>query len=184
MCPMNIEHISANRMIAELSEGVASRYASNGGKPEIAKVKYSHDAMIDLVIENPWIHQNQIADHFGYTATWVSIVFSSDAFKERLEMRKAELVDPAIRATLEERSKALVSKSLEVLMAKLEKPNVSDAVALKAFELGAKAVGLGGNAGVPAMVINADHIENLAGRLVQLRGQAYGAVAEGEAHVV
>jgi hypothetical protein len=172
-------------MLEELSHEAPTRYESNGGKPEIARVKYSHDAMIDLVISDPWIHQNQIAAHFGYTAPWVSIIFSSDAFKERLEMRKAELVDPVIRATLEERSKALVSKSLEVLMEKLSKPNVSDAVALKAYELGAKAVGLGGQGAQVAVTINADHIENLAGRLIQLRGQAYAPhILQGEAREV
>lgn len=148
-------------------------------KPSIQKVRYTHDGMIDLIIENPWISQNQIAAHFGYTAPWVSIIFTSDAFRERLEMRKEELVDPAIRATLEERMKALVSRSLDVLMEKLGKPasSVSDAVALRALELGAKAIGMGGNQAPQTTVINAGHIENLAERLVQLRGQAYGGVS-------
>jgi hypothetical protein len=147
-------------------------------KPEIAKVRYTHDAMIDLIISDPWISQNQIAAYFGYTVSWVSIIFSSDAFKERLEMRKEELVDPAIRATLEERMKALVTRSLDVLMEKLNKPasGVSDTVALRALELGAKAIGMGGNAPATPVTINAGHIENLAERLVQLRGQAYGAM--------
>ena len=47
--------------MSEPLQGTAS--AANS----IARVKYSHDAMIDLIIANPMIPQGQIAQHFGYT---------------------------------------------------------------------------------------------------------------------
>ena len=99
----------------------------------IAKVRYTHDAMIDLVIENPWISQNEIGARFGYTATWVSLIFSSDAFQERLTARKTELVDPTLRASIEERLRAVASRSLDVLLEKLNKPaaSVPDNLALE-----------------------------------------------------
>jgi hypothetical protein len=112
----------------------------------LKNVRYTHNAMIDLIIQNPWIKQYEIADHFGYTQGWVSQVFSSDSFQARLAERKEELVDPAIRATVEERFKALVLQSLEVLKKKLESPAVSDELALGALNGAAKALGYGARA--------------------------------------
>jgi len=112
-------------------------------RPQIAKVRYTHDAMIDLVIARPEISQNQIAAHFGYTPSWVSTVFASEAFQERMAQRKEELVDPFIRRSVEERMKALVIQSLGVLQEKLEQPGVSADVALEAFKASTKALGYG-----------------------------------------
>ena len=136
-----------------------------------AKMRYTHDAMIDMVVENPWIAQGELAKAFGYTEAWVSLIFSSDAFKERLEQRKAELIDPTIRASIDERLRAITIRSLEVLGAKLAKhpDQVPDNLAIKAAELGAKGLGIGGNA-VPNMQLPPNHLELLAQRLVQLQG--------------
>lgn len=116
------------------------------GKGALKHVRYTHDAMIDLIIASPWIKQYEIADHFGYTQGWISQVFASDSFQSRLAERKEELVDPAIRATVEERFKALVLQSLEVLKKKLEAPVVSDELALGALNGAAKALGYGARA--------------------------------------
>lgn len=109
-------------------------------------VRYSHDAMIDLIISNPWTRQREIAAHFGYTEGWVSQVFTSDSFQSRLAERKEELIDPAIRSTIEERFKALVYQSFEVLKRKLEGPQVSDDLALGVLNGAAKALGYGARA--------------------------------------
>lgn len=108
----------------------------------IARVKYSHDAMIDLLIADPKISQGKIAEIFGYTQAWVSRVMCSDAFNARLAERKTEMVDPVIRMTIEEKFRAATTKSLEIVMDKLEKvPNVD--TAFKMMEIGVKALGLG-----------------------------------------
>ena len=111
-------------------------------RPQVAKVRYSHDAMIDLVIQNPGIAQNEIAAAFGYTPSWVSTIFASDAFQARMAMRREEVIVPAVRATIEERFKALVIQSLEVLRRKLE-VQPSDELALGAATIAAKALGYG-----------------------------------------
>jgi hypothetical protein len=117
------------------------------GQPGALKaVRYTHDAMIDLIIANPWTKQREIAGHFGYTEGWVSQVFTSDSFQSRLAERKGELVDPAIRATIEDRFKALVAQSFEVLKRKLEAPQVSDDLALGVLNGAAKALGYGARA--------------------------------------
>lgn len=111
----------------------------------IKKISYTHDSMIDFIIANPWVNQGDIAKHYGYTQGWVSQVFASDAFQHRLAERKEELVDPVLRASIEEKFKALVNRSFAVLMGKLEKPDgqVSDETALRAMEIASKALGYG-----------------------------------------
>ena len=108
----------------------------------IARVKYSHDAMIDLIIANPAVSQNQIAAHFGYSVPWVSRVMNSDAFLTRLAIRKSDLVDPVISFSIEEKFKALADKSLDVVLEKLTITNSAD-LALKGLEIASKALGYG-----------------------------------------
>ena len=141
-------------------------------KPSIQKVRYSHDAMIDLIVMNPAISQGELAEVFGYTQGWVSIVINSDAFQARLEQRKAELIDPTIRVTLKERFTAVVARSLEVLQEKLaqDPSKVPDNLALRAAEMGAKALGQGGHAPPPPAPL--DHLNTLAGRLLALQGRS------------
>ena len=63
------------------------------GKDAIARVKYTHDAMIDLIVAQPGVKQGEIAKYFGYTQAWVSRIMNSDAFLARLAQRKADLVE-------------------------------------------------------------------------------------------
>lgn len=109
----------------------------------IERVRYSHDAMIDLILVNPGIHQNEIARHFGYTPAWVSRIMCSDAFQARLAERKSELVDPTIVASTQERLEAVARKSLDLLLEKLEVPGASTDLVVKAVEVSTKALGYG-----------------------------------------
>jgi hypothetical protein len=106
------------------------------------RVRYTHDAMIDLVIANPAISQNAIAAHFGYSVGWVSRIFNSDAFQARLAQRKGDLVDPSIVLTIEEKLKALAGRSLDIVQEKLDQiPSFDNA--FKVLELSTKALGYG-----------------------------------------
>lgn len=108
----------------------------------ISRVKYTHDAMIDLMIAKPDITQNQLAAHFGYTPPWVSRIVNSDAFQARLAQRKGDIVDPALTLSIEEKLKALADKSLNVILDKLTLSENPD-LATKALELTTKALGYG-----------------------------------------
>lgn len=136
----------------------------------IARVRYTHDAMIDLIIKNPWISQNEIALHFGYSVGWISQIFCSDAFQARLAEKRIEVVNPELRATIEERIKALAVQSLAVLQEKLNRPAsaIPDNLALRAAEFGAKALGLGAHSAPPAPPAG-DRLTILADRLVVLQ---------------
>lgn len=108
----------------------------------IARVKYSHDAMIDLMIENPAISQGELAAKFGYTQAWVSRICNSDAFLARLAQRKADLIDPTVAASIEEKLRALASASLDVVLEKVTLTRNPD-LALNAAKLSTTALGFG-----------------------------------------
>ena len=133
----------------------------------LQKIRYTHEDMIDTILAEPAISQNALAQRYGFSAAWVSTVMSSDAWKAALAARRTEMVDPTLTLTMNERFGALAEKSLAVLMEKLSAPKVSDTVALRAFELGAKALGVGGHAPPPAP--SADHLAQLANRLIELQ---------------
>lgn len=108
----------------------------------IARVKYTHDAMIDLIIANPAMKQGEIAKHFGYTQAWISRIFNSDAFQARLAARKKEIVDPSLILTVDEKLRAVASKSLDIVLEKLEASPSMDQ-ALEAVNITSKALGYG-----------------------------------------
>jgi hypothetical protein len=150
------------------------------GGGAIAKLRYSHTDMIDFIIANPGVSQGALAIRYGYTQSWISLVMSSDAFKSAMAARREELIDPTLLATVNERFTAMTTRSLERLMEKLDAPAVSDNVVLKAVELGAKAMGIGGNAVPPPPP--ADHLAQLANRLIDLQSRVrQGVTLDGQA---
>ena len=128
------------------------------GRPEIEKVRYTHMAMIDLMIADPGISQGSIAQHFGYTQSWVCTVMNSDAFQSMLASRRAELVDPAIMVSIEEKFKALASVSVEKLIEYVNRPVVAidPEILVKAAALGAKTMNLGGHKTSQTVIISSD----------------------------
>jgi len=160
-----------------MASHAAVEYVGRGTVPslveKVPKMRYSHEGMANLILENPWISQNQLAAHFGYSPGWISTIITSDAFQSLLATRRAELIDPELRLTLEERFRALTAQSLRILQDKLSRPadQVPDQLALRAAELGAKALGIGGNAPPPPAPNPADYLPALAERLMRLQGR-------------
>jgi DNA-binding MarR family transcriptional regulator len=111
--------------------------------PAIASVRYTHDAIIDTILENPGVSQGDLSRMFGYTQSWMSIIINSDAFQERLAERKGELVDPRITASLEERAESVARLALDRLMDEIERPGpkkIQDLVAAAKIGLGDRMV--------------------------------------------
>ena len=167
---------------ALLSEMDQSPPAPPGRENAIAKVNYSHVDMIDFIIAHPQVSQGKLAARYGYTQAWICQVMQSDAWRSLAAKRREELVDPTLLLTINERFAALTSLSLDRLMQKLEAPQVSDNVVLKAVELGAKALGVGGNAAPSAPA--ADHLAQLAERLVALQSNVRKGITYEDAEVV
>lgn len=108
----------------------------------IKKVSYTHDAMIDEILQDPNITGVQLAKKFGYTQAWISRIKASDAFKERLAKRKGELIDPIICQKVEEKLEALVSRAADVILEKLD-ATPDAGLAIKAIDVAARAAGFG-----------------------------------------
>lgn len=152
--------------------------------PLKGKLNYSHKAMIDLILANPGISQNAVAAHFGYSAAWVSQVMSSDTFQTAFAERAAEIVDPTLKLTVEERFKGMVNRSMEILMEKLSLPahQVPDQLALRTFELSTRAAGYGARTEQsPSSQVNVNvHLEALGGNLVKLLRKTKSEVIDAE----
>lgn len=135
----------------------------------LKRLNYSHQDAIDFIIANPGVTQNDLAARYGYSPGWFSNVMASDAWQSAMAARRAEICDPVLVATVEERFRGVTLLSLERLHEKLSAPQVSDNVVLRAVELGAKAMGVGGNA--PPQAPAADHLAQLANRLIDLQSR-------------
>ena len=140
--------------------------------PQARRSNYSHKGMVDLIVANPGISQNEIAAKLGYSASWVSQIISSDAFQVMLADRTKEIVDPAIRATVEEQFKGLIFRSLEVLREKMSLPSgvIPDNLALRTAELSSRALGYGvkqPDPQKPAVEMHV-HLEQLGENLTRL----------------
>ena len=108
----------------------------------VDNLSYTHEAMVDAILENPAISQNDLAALFGYTASWISLIVRSDSFREQLAARKGQLLDPNLSQALEDRLTALAHRSVDVLLEQLDIKG-SPEVALKALELTTRAKGYG-----------------------------------------
>jgi len=111
----------------------------------LQKVRYSHEAMIDVLIAEPTITQAELAKRFGRSQSWISIVMGSDAFQGALAKRRDDVMNPEIIASLEDRYRGLADQSLRVLAEKLEASRNPD-LALKTLEISGKALGFGARA--------------------------------------
>ena len=149
-------------LVAEMAAAAVPR----PGRVQIAKVRYTHEDCIDCILANPGISQNDLAARYGMSAAWMSVVINSDIFQAKLAERRTELVDPVLKASIEERFRALAVRSLEVLQEKLSQPShqVPDQLALQAAKLGKEALGLGNAPPPPAPQL--DGLNALAERLV------------------
>jgi len=123
--------------------GSAPLQGTTSAANAVARVNYSHDAMIDLIIANPAISQNELAKHFGYSAAWVSRVRNSDAFLARLAERKGDIVDPSIIATVEEKIRAVADRAWDTVLTKLDMGTATFDQALTAADKASKALGYG-----------------------------------------
>ena len=176
-CLIVMDSPAADKMVEELGGPPAAEPTHAPTMGALDKVRYSHTDMIDYIIARGRVTNKELAIRYGYSEAWVSNVMASDAWQSAMAARREEIVDPALIASVEERYKGLALHSLERLMERLDKPNVSDQVILRAAELGAKSVGVGGNAPPPPP--SGDHLAQLANRLLDLQAGIRARVTQG-----
>ncbi len=110
-------------------------------KRGITKVSYTHEAMIDIIIAEPTVSAVELAEIFEYSAGWISCVIASDAFQARLHQRKAQLTDPMIASTLDERLRGVAIHSIALIEEKLGSEQ-SASFAIDALGLATTAMGM------------------------------------------
>ena len=120
---------------------------------EVTRLRYTHEALADMLLTCPDMTQKELAVMFDRSPVWVGYTIASDAFQFYLAKRREELVDPGLMLTIDDRLKGLVTKSVDVLMEKLEENPTAD-LAVKALDLGAKALGYGARAQGQAVINN------------------------------
>ena len=109
----------------------------------MGNAKYSHDALIDLIIENPgWSHA-QYSAHFGYAPAWLSQIIALDVFQMALDPRRHEINDPSIVATMEERLRSISLLSMNRLSDIMHNDSCEQITLVKAMENANKALGMG-----------------------------------------
>lgn len=134
-------------------QGIAEGRGYSQHHARIKKVRYSHEAMIDMILAKPEISQGQLATQFGVTQAWISRIYGSDAFQAVLAKRRAELIDPILIATMEDKFRGVADQSLEILAQKLEATQSAD-LALKTLGLASTALGFGAREKGPAVQNN------------------------------
>lgn len=154
-----------------------------GGAIPPQKMRYSHQALIDLMITRPELSQNEFAAILGYTPSWLSTIICSDTFQMALAERREEIVDPQVRATLQEQFKGILGRSMEIIRRKLDgsPENIEGQFALRCAEVSSRALGYG------ARPIEAPktgdihfHLESLGDNLVQVLRTKKREILEGE----
>lgn len=141
------------RVSDERYQGLAAEKGYDQRTARIKKTRYSHEAMIDVIVAEPTISQVELAARFNHRPAWISRIIGSDAFQAALAKRREELTDPFLVATIEERFRGLAMQSLDVISEKLEATKNTD-IALKALDISSKALGFGARSGQHNAVTN------------------------------
>lgn len=139
----------------------------------LEKLRDVHILMIEEIIINPAITHQQLAEKFGYSRVWVTLVLGSDLFRSEYKKRREAIMNPIITATIQDKVKAATSLSWDKMLEKLtdDSKQVPDATLIKILEIGTKAL-FGDNLEPqkkPAMT--EDHLDKLAERLISLQSK-------------
>ena len=107
----------------------------------IKKISYTHDAMIDLILQQPNVTSVELAELFGYSPSWIARILVADSFQARLAQRKSALVDPIVARSLNDRLRAVALRSMDVIEEKLA-AEPSAQYAMDALELATQGLGV------------------------------------------
>lgn len=111
------------------------------GNQSIVKVSHIHECIINEMLLDPRISQVTLCEMFGYSQSWMTRVINSDSFQARLAARRQELIDPAIKAKLNDRLKSAVVQSTELIQRKLDAEGNAN-LALESLGVFSEAIGL------------------------------------------
>lgn len=108
----------------------------------LKRLTYTHEAMVELILAEPAVKTAELAEIFGYSEGWILQVVKSDSFQSRLAQRKAQLTDPVIAQSVEDRLRGVALNALGLVEEKLDKADTSGDYALEALGIASHGLGL------------------------------------------
>ena len=106
------------------------------------QLTYTHKAMMDLILANPTMPMEELAEHFGVTKAWVKKVTMSDAFQAVLDKRKEELINPIIIESATAKIRGLTNNTLDMLNSRVELGIVKTTELIEIARMGLTSQGL------------------------------------------
>lgn len=125
----------------------------------IRKIRYTHAAMIDVILANPAITQNELCEMFGVSVAWMSCVMGSDAFQTKLAERRSEIIDPEIILAFRDKLQGAADLSVTRVLEKLESSPKDSKFALEALKITTTALGFGARPTATVSVQNSFVVE-------------------------
>ncbi len=110
-----------------------------------APLNHQYEAIIDYMLANPEMKKGALAEHFGFTAPYFSTLTGSDAFRMRLQYRRAEF-NKTLEHQVVSKLFSVTSKALDVVEDKLDDEEVEGGFALSAATATLRSLGFGGGA--------------------------------------
>lgn len=127
------------------------------------KMRWWYEALADYMVAHPQARQNDIALHFGRSASTISLIINSDAFQAYLRKRRADYVE-ALDTTVRDKMLNVASQSFDLILERFEKKR--DTIPLetihKSAELAMKGLGMGVEKSGPAVVVNQQNAQPIA----------------------
>lgn len=86
---------------------------------KLANLSPTHEQMLNWLVLNPEKSQREMADHFGFTQSWVSSILHSDLFQAALK-EKQDKVFSMVAASIPAKLARAADVALEKLTTKIE----------------------------------------------------------------
>ena len=112
------------------------------GRANSTRIQMTYASILDYMVANPSATIREVAAHFNYSPQGISIITNSDSFKAAYHIRKEEILDPVLMASVEERLQGIAHQSAERVAETLATSTNGD-YALKALDTVSRALGYG-----------------------------------------
>ena len=127
-------------------------------------LRYSHEAIVDLMLQHPNWDQNTIARYLNLTPVWLSRVIHTDAFRDYYNRRRDEHNSNVSESVIDNMQELAIG-AIKLMKSKIENENgeeVSPRIVLETIAVASKALGYGGhsNQGAPTVQVNINHVDS------------------------
>lgn len=119
---------------------------------QLTSFRIKHEAILQYMLANPDKTQFEVADHFGISWGWLSVIVNSDLFQEKRREREDELFKFSVRDRLEAVAYTGLDKTEQLLSSTQSLRDASDATDKALARLGYGSQGAGAAGGGNTLV--------------------------------